>query len=124
MTKHVVQFLDEDPTTELREFLQSRLVEMNIEDRLKFDRMLDELDTSMDWYYSQNELNRGRVRQTQAELRLRFAHFWAGVEAVERLLSKVSEAAREQRWAAVARERARVIELAPSPPTQLRKRDR
>lgn len=107
----VARFLDKDPTDDLREFLSGYERTLDVQDQITLNHLLDELDMAADWYYGQNELNKGRVRYVDAALRLRFPRFWAGVEAVERIFSKVAESAREQRYAAIERERVRTTEF-------------
>jgi hypothetical protein len=104
----VARFMETDPTTTLREFLSDYRRTLDVQEQIQLDRLLDELDTETDWYYSQNELNKGRLRQAEADARLRYQPFWAGVSAVERIFSKIADAAREQRWAVTARERERM----------------
>lgn len=105
------RFLDKDPTEELREFLSTYERTLDVQEQIKLDRLLDELDMAADWYYSQNELNKGRLRHAEADRHLQHSRFWAAVSAVERIFSKIADAAREQRWAASARERERIAQL-------------
>lgn len=107
----VTKFLDKDPTEELRELLAAYRRTLDVQQQIELDRLLDELDMATDWYYSQNMLNKGRLRHAEADRQLQYPRFWAAVSAVERIFSKIADAAREQRLAASARERERMAEL-------------
>lgn len=102
-----MKHLDPKPTAELQEFLRDKITALDTKARVQFNHLLDDLDRQMDWYYSQNQLNKGRVEWLKAELRLSHGWFWRGVEALVLLCNKIAEAGRQQRQAAIALERER-----------------